>query len=420
VKSHHSANDWRPGTKRRLIAEYAEKNMPKRDCFRELRVLVDNQVKPMIFTRNPITAMGEKHRVPMPIAEQLIALKNEIGRVYAILGKAASADFESEEIDDSDTAVETEEIQPETEPEIEDSEDDEIPADGMPHPPRAKGKQTVKDELNYFLRRMREIESFCRMREEQSEAVDDLGNRPYTAASRLIPAGIPADALLAAMVLQWPQDTRNDAGIADYDFERLSSQIMEERELEFITRSNGKVERLHKMFGYVLTLAEERIPVYLYGPQGTGKSHLAAQLADYLEIPYGETAMSAGATRGDLLGRLTASSERPFILSKFCEIYSGGGVFNFEEIDAALPEVLITLNNALAGSKFFNSSNGEDYFLHADTIPVATANTLGTGATRMYVARERLDSATLDRWRMGRTKIEVDPKIQESILFSKV
>src|SRR4029077_10340497 len=141
---------------------------------------------------------------------------------------------------------------------------------------------------------------------------------------------IPAAALLHSMILHWaPEIRRNDAGIPDFDFTALSREIMKNRGID----TEGK----HELFGYVLTLAEERQPIMLIGPAGTGKSRLCKQVSEYLEIPYGETPMTPGATRGDLLGRMTANPNEPFILSQFAEIYSGGGVFNFEEIDAADP-----------------------------------------------------------------------------------
>lgn len=385
-----SAKDYRKGTKRFMIAELADANVSKKDTFLHLRPLVEQQIKPMIFSAN----VGG-HRAPKPMHEQLIELKNEIGRVYAILGRAASADFDSEE------------IKPEETPEPVKVEDE--PSDEKP---RAKHKKTVRDEIAYFITRVREIRAMLERRAKMSEAYDELGNRPAWAAARLIPAGIPADALLDAMTFHWDTDVRNDAKITSFDFKRLSKQIAEEREIDM----TGK----HELFPYVLTLVEERVPVMLVGAMGTGKSFLCNQIAEYLGLPYGETACSAGATRGDFYGRLTASQERPFILSRFAEIYAGGGVFNFEEIDAALPEILIALNNALASSSFFNSSNGEEYAMSADFIAMATANTWGTGASRMYNARERLDSATLDRWRMGRVFLELDERIENEIAFSRL
>jgi hypothetical protein len=414
-----NASDWRRGSKRNMIAELAERGHTKREAFSMLRPLVEGQVRPMIFSAN----VGGARRAK-PIPEQLIELKNEIGRVYAILGRAVSPDFESDEKEpdspiepsddpsddesDSDDETDEDEDSPDDEPEEPETADESVTGDI----PTAKGKHRIADELAYFLKRARECREFCRKRAEMSEPLDNISMRPAQAAAKLIPAGIPADALLSSMTIHWPKDARDDAGIGEYDFVKLSGQIMEEREIE----PDGK----HELFGYVLTLAEERIPIWLCGPAGTGKSFIAQQIADYLEVSYGETPMTPGATRGDLLGRLTASPDRPFILSRFAEIYSGGGVFNFEEIDASDPSMLIVLNNALAGSHLYNSANGEMYEKHGNFIPVSTANTWGLGANRDYTARERLDAATIDRWRMGRVFVGIDENVEREILFNRI
>jgi hypothetical protein len=416
-----------PGSKKRIIGEMAEKGMTKMQVYTVLVALVIQQVKPWIFKAN--AGVGTP-RIAKSIPEQKQMLREEIGRTFSMLGKSVSADFDSEEIIESvpassvPPADETEmDEMDETEPEenvIAGSEETEIvpPVIVAPQPVIKVATQTVVDEIAYFVRRVGEIRTFCELREE-STPIDDIGNRPVWAANRLIPAGIPADALLAAMLLHWPKDTRNEVGVRDYDFRALSRQINAEMGIETVTRKfDGKVMPVHEMFGYVVTFCKAGVPVWLYGGKGTGKSTLARQVADHLDIPYGETAMSAGATRGDLLGKMTPSSDRPFIVSKFCEIYGSGGVFNFEEIDAALPEVLIALNNALASDAgFSNPQNGLDYAKHPDFVAIATGNTIGLGANNMYVARERLDAATLDRWGMGRVKIYHDPAVERAIAF---
>lgn len=378
-----------------MIRELAERNLTKRQAFAELRPLVESGIRPMIFSAN----VGGR-RVAKPMAEQLVELKNEIGRVYAILGRSVSSDFDSDEIETSDIE---EEISEE-----EESEEEEESAK-----PRAKGKATIQDSLREFLRRVREVRSFCEERARQSEPIDSISMRPSQAAAKLIPEGVPVDALLDAMTMHWSKDARRDAGIRDFNFKALSASIMRQRSIEKITRSSGVEETPHALFGYALVLAESRQPIMLVGPAGTGKSHLAAQLADYLGMKYAETPMSPGATRGDLLGRHTIGG---FITAEFVECYGGGGVFNFEEIDASDASMLIVLNNALASSQLYNSSSGEMIEKHPDFIPVSTANTYGLGANREYTARERLDAATIDRWRMGRIFIPLDESVEESIL----
>jgi AAA domain (dynein-related subfamily) len=392
---------WRDGSKRETIAEYARNGRTKLDTFNALRPMVAEQIRPMIFSAN----VGGR-RMPKPIGEQLIELKHEIGRVYALLGRAESSDFDSAEIEESE---ETETEETETDFQIEESETEETETeetdDGKP---QAKGKLRIENELAYFEKRLGEIRSFCDNRARLSEPLDDLSTmRPEQAGGELIPRGMPADALLHSLALHWPDDARNDAGIKQFDTVKLSREIMSERELPL----DGTY---HEMFGYALLLAEARQPIMAVGPAGTGKSHLAKQLAEFLELSYQETPMTPGASRGDLLGRHTIGG---FIPSAFTEIYGGGGVFNFEEIDASDPSMLIVLNNALAQNALYNSANGEEYEKHSDFVPFATANTFGLGANREYTGRERLDAATIDRWRMGRIIMRRDNAVASKILY---
>jgi AAA domain (dynein-related subfamily) len=402
------ASDFRPTSKRFKIAQLAENGLSKRETYNELRPLVESGL--MVFAAN----VGGS-RVAKPLAEQLQELKNEIGRVYAILGRAATPDFDSPDTpaDDVDTTPEPD-TTPDTtpEPDTDNADDD----DDTEPKPEAKGKGRVKDELRKFLAEVRRLRAFCKMKADMSKPVDFLSMRPVQAASKLIPAGIPADALIAAMTINWPQDTKNEAGVKPFDFVALSQEIMAERGL--IGKLDSKGDPFHNLFGYALVLAENRQPIMLVGPHGTGKSHIAQQLSDYLAVDYGETPMTTGATRGDLLGRFTASPDRPFIAARFDEIYGGGGVFNFEEIDASDPGMLIVLNNALATKRFYNSNSGENVSRHEDFIAVSTANTYGTGATKDYNARERQDAATLDRWRMGRIWVELDENVEEKLLYN--
>jgi hypothetical protein len=452
-------------SKHEMIAELAKSGMTKREAFSELRLLVESQTEPMVFKAN----VPGGRRMPKPISEQLVELKNQIGRSYKQEGRAKTAEFESEEIptqEEIPTPEETHLPEPETA-----EENSEIPADACdscgktgvelfhdeesgqslcedclpvaeetPEKPQAKGKKRILSELEYFEKRKNEISDFCKRREEMStESVDDLDTvRPEEAAAKLIPAGVPADALLSTMTMHWPTDARSDAGIPEFDFVSLSREIMEARGIHGV---NG--ETAHELFGWVLTLAEARQPIWLIGPKGTGKSHLCRQLSVYLDLPYGEAPMTPGATRGDLLGRPTIagldsviaaaalhdaahlqrildSGGAGFILAKFVEIYANGGIFNFEEIDAADASMLIVLNNALAGEWLSNTANGVEYKRSTDFVAMATGNTFGLGANRKYVGRERLDDATLDRWRMGRVFLHRDPKIAASILRNHV
>jgi hypothetical protein len=399
-------NTWRKNTKRWMIAELAVSGLTKTQTYDRLRPLVVDQVKPLIFQANV-----DGHRVPKPMHEQLQELRYEIGRVWKELGKAKDSSFESEEIPQEEIPQEDE--SEEEIPQGEDESEEEIPEEEIPI---KKSDRKIFDELDYFDRRVEEIREFCRIRKErQNVEIDNISIRWTEAACRLIPRKIPADALIAAGTMHWSPETRSEAGIKDFDFAKLSLEIMRDRGIDpnaILIPDKPRLGTPHILFGYALVLAEARQPIYLVGPAGTGKSHLLRQLAAYMGVQYAETPMSQGATRGDLLGRHTVDG---FIPAAFLPIYSGGGVFNFEEIDASDPSLLIVLNNALAGDALYNSSDGEMYSRSDDFIASATANTLALGANREYTGRDRLDAATIDRWRMGRIFLPLDRSIEKAM-----
>lgn len=151
---------------------------------------------------------------------------------------------------------------------------------------------------------------------------------------------------------------------------------------------------VHKVFDQVLAAVGAGLPVMLVGPAGTGKSHLAYQVAKALGLDYYAQSVCAQTTRSELLGFIDAGGVyRP---SLFRKAFESGGLFLFDEIDAGNPNVLAVLNAALA--------NGHMGFpdgmiaKHDRFRVIAAANTFGRGADRQYVGRQQLDAATLDRY----------------------
>ena len=151
----------------------------------------------------------------------------------------------------------------------------------------------------------------------------------------------------------------------------------------------------HEVFDDVLALVSTRTNVYLHGPAGTGKSHIAKQVADALGLPFAAMSFTAQSQESKLFGYISPISGE-YIPTEFYKIYSGGGVFCLAEADAANPNMLNGLNMAIA--------QGEAPFpcgmvaKHPDFICIASANTFGDGATEEYIGRNPLDKATKDRF----------------------
>jgi hypothetical protein len=420
----------RRNTKQFLITELLESGKSRRDVYSTLRPMVEAQQAPMIFQQNV-----QGRRIPKPLGEQLQELGYAINRIASKLSRYRDSEdfeFDSSTVENFDTSQELDEVQldPAASEIVEDEDEDGKQEDEKPV--RKSSSAKLEDKKRWLLSEIRRIRAFCKQRETNGETIDKISNRPAKAGSRLLDRGIPAEALLNAMTLHWAPETRSEAGIAEFDFPGLSKAIMDDRGITEIQRADGTIDRPHEMFGYCLTLVEAGQPVLAIGDAGTGKSYLASQLADYMGLEYSEAPMTPGATRGDLLGRHTMSGTfritpdtenggwiaegNGFISAEFVERYSGGGLFNFEEIDAADPGMLIVVNNCLESNTLYNTISGEKHTKHSTFGTWATANTFGLGANREYTGREKLDFATLDRFRMGRAIIEIDPRIEEAIL----
>lgn len=177
---------------------------------------------------------------------------------------------------------------------------------------------------------------------------------------------------------------------------------------------------VHRAFEKVLRLAAARKPVFLPGPAGCGKSHLAACVAKALGLRFRSISCTGGMSEGHLTGRLLPigdSGKFEFVSTGFLECFEHGGVFLLDEMDAADPNVLLIINSAIANGilELPNRPGNPVAKMHPDFVLIAAANTFGTGADRLYVGRARLDESTLDRFRIGTVPMDYDPKVEEAL-----
>jgi MoxR-like ATPase len=153
-------------------------------------------------------------------------------------------------------------------------------------------------------------------------------------------------------------------------------------------------ERVNPIFDKTLKLATGGANVFLTGPAGCGKTTLARQVAKALEIPYIILSLSEGITESKLFGRETVDG---YIQGALEDAFINGKLILLDEMDAALPNVLTSLNSAIANREFLNGRN-ETIKSHENTVIMAAGNTTGKGADYTYTSRNQLDKATLDRF----------------------
>lgn len=151
-------------------------------------------------------------------------------------------------------------------------------------------------------------------------------------------------------------------------------------------------EVFHSKFDMIKTCVENKIPVYLAGPAGSGKNHTLEQVAKVLGLEFYFT--NSVQQEYKLTGFIDAGGN--FHETEFYKAFTNGGLFFLDEMDASIPEVLVLLNAAIANG-YFEFPNGK-VTAHKDFRVVAAGNTVGSGADEAYTGRMVLDQATLDRF----------------------
>jgi len=178
-------------------------------------------------------------------------------------------------------------------------------------------------------------------------------------------------------------------------------------------------ETLHKSFRESMLKVSAGLPLLLVGPSGSGKTFLAAQLAKALELPFTFNSMSEGVSESVLLGRTLPDEDGnwKYAPSPFVHTYTSGGVHLLDEIDGSDPNLLVQVNAAIANRKLsIPFARPEPYEQHPDCVIIAAANTYGHGADRVYVGRNRLDAATLNRFTMGTVTVDFDQDLERAIV----
>ena len=300
-------------------------------------------------------------------------------------------------------------------------------------------------ELLAFIRSTRK---YCEDKAADGKPLDEIGLRPVEYGAAMLSNSIPLVAIKHAMTMHFPPEARRALGVRDYDV---------------LTFPGKKIEGVHGALPYSMAVINSRdgdgyrIPLTFTGPKGTGKTRLARDISRLMDLPFGMASMTSATSPSTFNGRpmvaddgsqaliaaLSAMaqyadsdekaaeyakqaydlarvrhSKGDTVVSEFVRIYGGGGVFLFDELDAADENLLLGVNAAIANNVFFNPATGKKIDQHPDFIPVAAMNTLGLGSGRDYNARNRLDAATLDRWNMGRVQIKLDPRIEESMFWN--
>jgi len=166
----------------------------------------------------------------------------------------------------------------------------------------------------------------------------------------------------------------------------------------------------------LILLGSARKNILLVGPAGCGKTSVALQLAEALDLKFDSLSFTSGASEAWLLGRNLVSG---YVTAGFVDLFENGGIFLGDELDSADANTLMILNSALANGHMTNPITGKRLKRHDNFIFMGAANTYGLGADSVYTARNRLDAAFLDRFVCGTVPMDYSSEIEETLCPDK-
>lgn len=179
--------------------------------------------------------------------------------------------------------------------------------------------------------------------------------------------------------------------------ERIVDSLLPRR-IEVVIPGSGDVKDLgvqHTYFEAIRRCVAARLTVWLVGPAGSGKTTMAAALAESLNLKHYAMSVCQTTSKADLMGFKNAGTGE-YVGTDLRTAYEHGGIFLLDEVDAGNPNVMVVANGLLANDKIGFADGMVSR--HPDFIAITGANTIGMGADKQFVGRNKLDEATRDRF----------------------
>ena len=175
-----------------------------------------------------------------------------------------------------------------------------------------------------------------------------------------------------------------------------------------IQQVSGKQTKIddatHPQFEDIVKMIGAGLNVYMPGPAGCGKTHLAGQVARALGLDFYPMSVGGGTSESHLLGKQTHDISKGKIIwhpTPLMNAFVNGGLVLIDELDACDPNVLIILN-AIAECDMTiycqYDPNNPMKKRHENFRLMAAGNTLAHGADREYVGRFAQDAALMSRF----------------------
>jgi hypothetical protein len=140
--------------------------------------------------------------------------------------------------------------------------------------------------------------------------------------------------------------------------------------------------------------------IWMVGPAGCGKTTIAEEAGKKMDLPVTLISCGAGTSATTFLGyKYPEREETPFVSA-----FSQPGIIVLDEFTSLEAQVAQIANSALSNNQL--SATTGTFKRNPDCIIIATSNTFGHGADRVYVSNNQLDASTNDRF-VG-AKVEID------------
>jgi cobaltochelatase CobS len=165
----------------------------------------------------------------------------------------------------------------------------------------------------------------------------------------------------------------------------------------------------HYQLAEIIAVASTPRATMLIGPAGSGKTHIAEQVAEAMSLPFYSLSLTVRTPESALRGLIDGYGT--YHRTDFREAFENGGLFCLDEVDNGHPNTLNVINSAAA--------NGHMAFPDGmvkkspNFVLLCSGNTFGRGANREYVGRNQLDAAFLNRF--NKVFVEYDTALERSL-----
>lgn len=140
--------------------------------------------------------------------------------------------------------------------------------------------------------------------------------------------------------------------------------------------------------------------IWMVGPAGCGKTTICQQIGEDMGVPVTVVPCGAGTSAANFLGYKYPEREG----TSFTGAFGQPGIIVLDEFTALEAQVAQIVNGALANNELHTTVG--TFKRHPDLTIIATSNTFGNGADRLYVSNNQLDASTRDRFACGIVEID--------------